>query len=570
VDDAKLSPAQARAQDAAFVAQCSYPGLRPSLPLPWSVPEEVPDSPKRQYRSHYVYQGCADLDDLANWEHLSLFDLALRLVDFSPLRPLLAWLLGWTSARGRVPWDPVSLFLFVGWQLSNRWKRSTALRNLKNPRYADYARRFGFHDGNWPTEGGIRYFLTTLGLQSDAHGETVTVAVDETRSVQVAVQYLNYLIAGSVDLVRQAQLISPETWQAALVCPDDQIHDAASRMRCTSVQAACYQPTSSEQPRPCAAKEKGKQGCDCNTLACAQICCQAPAWDPEARTVYYAGTNQPRHTSPNAPAHPAPGDVSKGKLHYGYRSLPCQFAEWKRRYSLVLLDDLLPANDREENPSAAELLLLDRFYPDLGLAAAAGDAGLGYYAFLHTTYILGAKRIVDLRADPSDKEKPQWTVRGYDDRGRPICPYGYALTANGYDAARHRHKWFCGQACLHDRSPQVQLPEVSYPPQECPHQGSATPHGKIVNVSETFADGSIRLARDLPVDSPTWEALYHRGRNAVEDRNADLEQWGLKRLPVYGQPRARALIALADTWLNLTTLARLVREATFAASAQLN
>jgi hypothetical protein len=570
MEAANPSAAQTRAQDAAFVAQCSYSGLRPRLPLQWSVPEEVPASPKRQYRSHYVYQGSDDLDDLANWEHLSPFDLALRLVDFSPLRPLLAWLLGWTSARGRVPFDPVSIFLFVGWQLANGWKRSTALNNLKAPRYADYARRFGFHDGHWPTEGGIRYFLTTLGIHSHAHGETISVAMDETRSVEVAVQYLNYLLAGSVGLVRQAQLISPATWQAALVCPDGQIHNAASRMRCTSVQAACYQPTSSEQPRPCAAKEKGKRGCDCDTAACAQVCCQAPSRDPQARTVYYAGANQPHHASPNAPAHPAPADAPKGELYYGYRSLPCQFAEWLRRYSMVLLDDTLSANDREENPSAAELLLLHRFYPDLVLAAAAGDAGLGYYAFLHTSYTLGAKRVVDLRAEPGDQDKPQWTVRGYDDRGRPICPYGYALTANGYDPSRRRHKWFCGQACLHHPSPQVQLSEVSYPPQECPYQDPATPHGKIVNVGETFADGSIRLARDLPVGSPTWKALYHRARNAVEDRNADLEQWGLKRLPVYGQPRARALIALADTWLNLTTLARLVREATFAASRQLS
>jgi len=35
-------------------------------------------------------------------------------------------------------------------------------------------------------------------------------------------------------------------------------------------------------------------------------------------------------------------------------------------------------------------------------------------------------------------------------------------------------------------------------------------------------------------------------------------------LPVYGDPRGRALTFQADVWLNLTTLARLVREATAA------
>ena len=94
--------------------------------------------------------------------------------------------------------------------------------------------------------------------------------------------------------------------------------------------------------------------------------------------------------------------------------------------------------------------------------------------------------------------------------------------------------------------------------------------GAMFNVGETFADGSIRLARDVPFGTPSWKRLYHRARNAAEDRNADLEAWHLKRLPVYGRPRGSALIALADTWINLTTLARLVKEATFTARTHLN
>jgi hypothetical protein len=149
------------------------------LPLRWPTPPGIPDSPKRRYRSHYVYLGSDDLDDPANWAHLSALDLVLRLVDLEPLRPLLAWLLGWTSARGQVPFDPVSLFLVVAWQWVNNWSRAQALRNLRHPRYADYAQRFGFHNGDWPTEGGVRYFLTTLGRRSDIHAETVSVEVRE-------------------------------------------------------------------------------------------------------------------------------------------------------------------------------------------------------------------------------------------------------------------------------------------------------------------------------------------------------------------------------------------------------
>ena len=568
--DPRRSPPETRAQDRDFVRQCSFVGLQPQLPLRWTTPPGIPDSPKKRYRSYYVHLGCMDLDDLRAWQHLSSFDLALRLVDFGGLRPVLARLLGWTSARGKVPFDPVSLFLLVSWQIVNGWTRAQTLRNLRDPRYADYARRFGFLNGDFPTEGGVRYFLTTLGKNSDAHGETVSVAVAKERTVDIAVQYLNYLLVGAAYLLLDAHLITPRAWQAALLCPDGQIHDAASRMRCVFTRDGCYKPTSAEKPRSCPAKERDKRGCNCDTLTCAQVCRHAPIRDPEARCVYYAGTNQSRSTSPNASTNPTDKKTDNGELRYGYRSLPLQFAEPKRRFSLVLLDDFMPASAREENPAAALLLQLARFYPDLVVDVVAADAGLGYYAFLHACYTLGARRVVDLRADPSDHNKPQWTLRGYDDKGRPICPYGYALTANGFDAQRGRHKWFCGQACLKDKSPPVQLQDVAYPPQECPYQAPQHPHGMIVNVGETFADGSIRLARDVPVGTPTWKRLYHRARNAAEDRNADFEHWGLKRLPVYGQPRGRALTALADTWVNLTTLARLVREATFASPTQLN
>jgi hypothetical protein len=298
------------------------------------------------------------------------------------------------------------------------------------------------------------------------------------------------------------------------------------------------------------------------------VCRYAPIRDPDARSVYYAASNQPARNNPNAAVDPT--TKGRGKLRYGYRSLTLQFAEFVRRFSVVLLDDFCPANEREENRAAALLLWLKHFYPDLLVDTTAGDAGLGYFAFLHTAYALGIRRAVDLRADPSDENKQLWTLRGYDDKGRPVCPYGYAFTANGFDTDRHRHKWFCAQACLKGRDPVVQLDEVSYPPDTCPYQDQHHPHGKVVNVAETFEDGSIRLARDIPVATPTWKRLYHRARNASEDRNADLEAWHLKRLPVYGQPRGSALIALADTWINLSTLARLIKEATFAARTHLN
>lgn len=562
------SPPQTRAADKTFVQQSSFAGLRTQLPLRWPAPSGLPGSPKKRYRSRYVYHGWDDLDNLANWETLSNFDLVLRLVDFSPLRPLLAWLLGWTSARGKVPFDPVSFFLLVSWQIVEGWSRAQALRNIQDPRYADYAASFGFLNNHYPTEGGVRYFLTTIGHNSASHDDTITVQVSDERAVEIAIQYLNHIIVGAAQLLCQAHLLSSQAWQQAQVCPDGMIHDAASGMRCTSVQDSCYQPTSAQPPRPCPARDKGKRGCNCHTLRCVQACRYAPTRDPQARCVYYAGTNQPAYRGPNTSADASTARPSAGELRYGYKSLALLLADPQRRFSVVLLDDFLSANQREENPAAALLLQLPLFYPDLGVAVVAGDAGLGYYAFLHACYLLGAKRVVDLRADPSDRNKAQWAKRGYNDKGRPVCPFGYAFTANGFDADRQCHKWFCGRACLKGTQPVVQVDQVPYPPQECPYQELHRPYGKILNVGETFPDGSTRLVRDVPVGTPAWKSLYHRSRNASEDRNSDLESWDLKHLPVYGTPRGRALVALADAWLNLTTLARLVREATTATRFQ--
>ncbi len=102
-------------------------------------------------------------------------------------------------------------------------------------------------------------------------------------------------------------------------------------------------------------------------------------------------------------------------------------------------------------------------------------------------------------------------------------------------------------------------------PPDCPYRNrDQHPLGRIVNVGKTFADGSLRLVRDVPYGSAAWKELYRRGRNAAEGRNARLEGWGLKRLSVFGQPRSQATIFLADLWGNLLQLARLIKEASLA------
>jgi hypothetical protein len=557
----ELTPIQTRAQDLAFVARCCFNALRHRLPLRWPTPPDTPPSPKKAYRSHYVYLGWENWDHPAAWEHLSHFDLILRLVDFSGLRPVLAQLLGWTSARGWKPFDPVSIFLLLGWQITNGWTRAQTLLNLRDPRYADYAQRFGFQDGIFPTEGGLRYYLTTIGQNSTSEE---TVLVDEERQAEVAIQRLNHLLAQSVILILESQVLSPEAWENALICPDGMLHDAASRMRCASVRESCYQQTSPHAPRPCPAKDKEQRGCDCDTTACSSACRYATPRDPQARFIWYSASNQSSH-NPNQPTDPAQARRKRGQGRYGYRSLAIQLADPSRRFSLVLLNDFLPANQREENPAAALLLQLHSFYPDLRVDTVAGDAAFGYDVVLHLVYAhLHARRVIDLRAHLTDQDKTQWPIRGYDDKGRPICPFGYTLKANGFDFKRHRHKWACFHTCRTGAPPAAPVQGATYPPQECPHLHPDRPYGQIINVSERFKDGSTRLVRDLPVGTPACNRIYHRARNASEGRNATLQHWGFKRLPVYGQPRSRAFICQSDVWLNLTTLARLVREATAA------
>jgi hypothetical protein len=543
------------------VAQCSLDGLRDRLPFPWPVSDDVPPSPKKSYRSHYVYRGWEDLKDPDNWEHLSDFDLLLHLVDFSSLRDVLAQRLGWTSARGHTPFDPVSIFLLLGWQIINGWNRSQLLRKLNKPRFASYAERFGFEDGVFPTEGGLRHWLTTLGLHSQ-NGDTITITVDEDSLVEVAVEYLNGLIAQSVTLFLEAGFITPEAWENALICPDGMIHDAASRLRCGCITDTCYQPSSPDNPRPCPAKGKGLRGCNCDTIDCASVCHQATPRDPEARFIRYRGTNQPGSDEAQAAS-------KKGAPRHGYASLPLLLADPTRRFHIILLDYFSPANARQEVPFAAQLLQLPTFHPSLHVKDVAGDAAFGYSCVLRVVYdTLKARRVIDLRAHQADRDKSQWLLRGYDDKGRPICSFGYPFTSNGFDFVKHRHKWFCARACLTQIHPVVSIKVLPHPPSECPYLHTSTEHGQILNIGFFFpSDQSCRLVRDVAVSSHSWKLLYHRARNASEGRNATFQHWGLKRLPVYGEPRSKAVIFLADTWSNLTTLARLFREATAATGA---
>src|SRR4030042_2678066 len=104
---------------------------------------------------------------------------------------------------------------------------------------------------------------------------------------------------------------------------DSMLHQARSRLRCSSVKTGCYEPA----PRPCPAKEKGKRGCECSDEDCAGVCHHATPRDPEARFIVYAGNNKRAKTSPNTPVETRQQRPRVGRMVYGYYSYAGQLLE---------------------------------------------------------------------------------------------------------------------------------------------------------------------------------------------------------------------------------------------------
>jgi hypothetical protein len=68
-----------------------------------------------------------------------------------------------------------------------------------------------------------------------------------------------------------------------------------------------------------------------------------------ASFVWYRGDNQQ--------------DDQEGEGFFGYRSLPLQLADRQRRFSLTLLDEVLPTNGREEVPATVVSRILCKRHP---------------------------------------------------------------------------------------------------------------------------------------------------------------------------------------------------------------
>jgi hypothetical protein len=564
------SAEQKRADEPLVAELWGLTALGPQLPLVFPISEGLPSSPKRRYRSQYRPLDPAVVSDPERLAPLSDFEIAVGLIDFSPLERVLAPMYV-ASAKGQIPFHPVSLFLTVCLrrELNLGWRALARL--VAGPHGAGWRTLFGFTAGLTPSASGLRYFFQAVGA----------AVFDD-------------LCPRFVTLLRQHGLFPERSTypgdppeRGITVSQDGMLHPARHRPSCDLATDACYQPcpppaklvpaAGSAPPapgspppdgppaaaaprRPCRAREKGRTGCACATAACREQCGRASRLDPEARFIHYAGHNgkraAPAAAGATAPAAPRPpSGTSRGTNVFGYRSIAERALDDRFAVAWTLRSTLYPANTDERTVFPTQVQTLVATCPDLHIGEWLDDAGVGFDDCLDAIWRLGALRMVDIRAHKTDEDSAACVRRGYDAQGRPLCPHGSTLRSHGYDAARRRAKYVCAQACrrepLRDGAP-VQ------PVTGCPYLDPAHPTGFVVNVGRTLPDGSLRLAREIPVGSPAWHARDGR-RNLSESRNGQLERMGLKRLPSYGLARGTQEVQLADFLVNLRTLGRLVR-----------
>ena len=210
--------------------------------------------------------------------------------------------------------------------------------------------------------------------------------------------------------------------------------------------------------------------------------------------------------------------------------------------------------------------LLTRF-PDLNIGEVTGDAGEAFDDVLRYVYEdLGALRIFPPRHHKVDKDPARCLARGYDEQGTPLCACGYTLAFNGHDYDRQTSSWVCRQRCLHQPQPDL-LPDGHTPDTDnCPFRDPDHPLGYTIRTGLTLPDGSLRLARDFKLDSPSWQLRSGR-QSYAESRNANQTRRQLKRSPWFGLHNSAKANFMGDILTNSLNLARFVREATAATGA---
>jgi hypothetical protein len=523
-NNTELTASQKRAAHPDFVKTFSLQALKDRLPFRFPVPENVPTSPKRHYRSQYRYLGYDDLLIPTILATLTLFQVALCLIDFSPLRDYLAQFYYLQSAKGQIPFDPVSLFLCICLrrELNLSWRALAQL--LAGEHGAGWRRLCGFQEGVTPSASGLRYFFHQVG--SEVFDELCPLSTDLLHQADL--------------LPKHSTFLGDPPHRGVTISHDIMLHEARSNMKCAHVTDSCYR----EAPRPCPAKEAGKEGCDCSDEACSLVCHRATPLDMEARYIHYQGRNKEADLTIH--------DDSQGRDVYGYASNPDRLIDDDFACAWTIRTALHPAKADERELFPNSFSHLQTRFPYLDIGEMLADAALGYQCCLNPIWKAGALRMVDIRADKNDKNLETQLRRGYDEQGHPLCIHGCPMSPNGHDYQRRRTKWICKKTCLKDPKRSVS---------DCPYLTTEHKHGQVVNVGRTLPDGSVRLAREVPYGSETWKKRYGR-RSLSESRNGSQERMGLKRLPNFGLPRNFKEVAVGDFLDNLRTLGRLVQEAT--------
>lgn len=511
-DTRDIPAAERRWLTAHFLDTFQWDTLRPRLPLRLKIPAEVPAWQPRVCRSHSVWLPPNDIRSAQDFQGLDDFDLVLRLYDFSAWRPLLGQ--RFASRFGPPPFDPVSLGL--AWLLGRwrGWSWPQLVTELHSrERGEGYGRRLGFDPDDLPTASAFRMAL---------HDTPVAWVLPCADSL-----VLGLMAYGLIPTHSTFPGDPPE--RGVSLATDSQLMAAHSHRRCRYQNAACFRPPAE---RTCAAREDGQDGCECDTQACAEHCGLAAARDPAATYVYYTGSNQSSEKTNAPPGASPPQDDGRGKHPFGYKSKAFNVLDDRVFSYWALSGPFVSAHRNDHLQTLPGFEDLQRRFPHLKIGEVTGDAGEGFDAILRFIHDdLHALRLIDLRHHATDTNPLTCLKRGYDAQGHPLCAHGYRLAFNGHDYERGDSQWVCRQPCRHQAQPDLVLdPPAPGDPAACPYRTPDRPLGYLVRVEVALPDGHLRLARDLPVDSPTW--TLRQGRQSyAESRNANQARRHLKRSP---------------------------------------
>ena len=554
-----------------FVELFRWEAIRALLPLQLPTPGNPPAWAGRRCRSCYQWLPSDDLASSADpsagsepalnavkWQVLlgmDEFDLMLRLFDFSAWRPYFAQ--RFQSQFGPPPFDPLSLGLAAFLAVYQGWDWERLAGELRSPeRGRGYCHRLGFDPTDLPCASTLRMALGNTHLD--------WLAACQTSLAQGLMAYGLILTHATFPGDAPERGVSLST--------DCQLIAARSHQKCIHQTPTCSLPAAQ---RPCPAREKGKEGCACDTRACWEHCRFATPRDPQAAYVYYSGSNRPA-PNPNAPKNTAPKAQQptqpRGKHHFGYKSKAFNFVDDRLFQLWPLTGPCTPANVNDHLLTIPGLKALRTRFPDLKIGEVLGDAGEGYEEVLRYVHDdLQALRTIRLLYYKGDEEPLTCLRRGYDEHGNPLCPLGYRLFANGHDYEHGTTKWVCRQKCTHQSDPDITLPlpqvgTFSTPPrQACQYVDPDHPLGFSLTTGLSLPDGNVRLARDLQVGSTTWKLRIGR-QSYAESRNAIQAHRGLKRSPWFGLENTAKAMLISDTLSLAFNLARLIQEASQPAS----